>query len=404
MTKLKKLYLGIILLWLVLISISVYAELAERRTSQKNVHLKTGQAVFDLLVTTRAWNASHGGVYVPITDEVQPNEYLVDPQRDVETLDGLLLTKINPAYMTRLIGELADQRDDVSFHITSLNPIRPENKADDWEKTALMFFEREGGEEYFDYYEYEEKIYFRYMAPLNTEENCLFCHAKQGYRLGDVRGGIRVTFPVAFSINWMLILTHLFIAFSGSGIIFFLGIKLEKTMNSLENQTRLDELTQIHNRRYFDEIYKREFLLAKRRKEFLSIALCDLDCFKAYNDTYGHLAGDECLRKVAQAIKKVLKRPGDSVARYGGEEFGVIMSYTPVEGALTVSNMICKEVEMMKIPHKNNLASEYVTVSVGVSSSTCQEESETELLLLADHALYQAKENGRNTVVCQGEK
>jgi len=144
----------------------------------------------------RRWNAMHGGVYVPVTKETQPNPYLYDiPERDITTPSGKLLTLMNPAYMTRQVHGLMEKGYDVRGHITSLNPIRPENAPDPWETEALRAFEKrktevssiskiEGGE------------YFRLMYPFITENYCLKCHAKQGYHEGDIRGGISVSIPM----------------------------------------------------------------------------------------------------------------------------------------------------------------------------------------------------------------
>ncbi|MBC8185448.1 DUF3365 domain-containing protein [candidate division KSB1 bacterium] len=151
------------------------------------------RAFFQEIVTTRYWNAIHGGVYVPITSNTQPNPYLDDPDRDVVTEDGLKLTKINPAYMTRQIGEIAAQKNSVWFHITSSKPIRPANAPDPWELVVLKSFTARS-QEYSEFIDSGNgKKIFRYMAPLWVERPCLKCHAKQGYKVGDLRGGISVT-------------------------------------------------------------------------------------------------------------------------------------------------------------------------------------------------------------------
>ena len=151
------------------------------------------RAFFQEIVTTRYWNAIHGGVYVPITSNTQPNPYLDDPDRDVVTEDGLKLTKINPAYMTRQIGEIAAQKNSVWFHITSSKPIRPANAPDPWELAVLKSFTARS-QEYSEFIDSGNgKKIFRYMAPLWVERPCLKCHAKQGYKVGDLRGGISVT-------------------------------------------------------------------------------------------------------------------------------------------------------------------------------------------------------------------
>ena len=161
-----------------------------------------GAALFSLIETTREWNAMHGGVYVVVDETTQPNPWLKHPARDLQTRDGVRLTMVNPAYMTRQIADLALHADGARLHITSLKPIRPENLADDWEADALARFEAgerevlalvEGAEEGRD-------PVHRYMAPLAVREPCLQCHAEQGYALGDIRGGISVTMPAGVLI------------------------------------------------------------------------------------------------------------------------------------------------------------------------------------------------------------
>ena len=138
----------------------------------------------------------HGGVYVPMNREIRPNPYLDVDKRDVVTLDGDSLTLINPAYMTRQVAELANDRNNFSFHVTSLEPLRPANAPVDWEAEALTSF-KSGQSEYYDCCidKQTNRHNFRYMEPLWTEKACLKCHAKQGYKEGDIRGGISFTLP-----------------------------------------------------------------------------------------------------------------------------------------------------------------------------------------------------------------
>ena len=161
-----------------------------------------GAALFSLIETSREWNAMHGGVYVVVDETTRPNPWLKHPARDLQTSDGVRLTMVNPAYMTRQIADLALHADGARLHITSLKPIRPENRADDWEAEALARFEAgerevlalvEGGEQ-------GRGPVHRYMAPLLVREPCLQCHAEQGYVLGDIRGGISVTMPAGVLI------------------------------------------------------------------------------------------------------------------------------------------------------------------------------------------------------------
>src|SRR4030042_5614527 len=183
-------------LWTVIIAASLIWSLI--RTKEETLEGAYIQAhisyVKDILY--RRWNARRGGVYVPVTEETQPNPYLSDvPERDLITPSGRYLTLINPAYMTRQVYELMKENYGVRGHITSLNQIRPENKPDTWETQALRAFES-GKTEISSIEKIEGKEYFRLMHPFVTEENCLKCHAKQGYKEGAIRGGISVSIPM----------------------------------------------------------------------------------------------------------------------------------------------------------------------------------------------------------------
>jgi len=144
----------------------------------------------------RRWNAMHGGVYVPISDHTQPNPYLDVPGKVAVTTDGLRLTLVNPAFMTRQVHELGKDQYGIKGHITSLNPIRPGNAPDEWERKALTAIESKGLNEFKELETTGGVTHMRYMKPMVTEEPCLKCHASQGYKLGDVRGGISVSVPM----------------------------------------------------------------------------------------------------------------------------------------------------------------------------------------------------------------
>jgi len=155
----------------------------------------------------------------------------------------------------------------------------------------------------------------------------------------------------------------------------------------------------IPNRQSFSEHIFKEFHRSNRADEPLSVIMCDIDHFKAYNDTYGHGSGDNCLRQVAQTIKKALVRPGDFCARYGGEEFVIILTDTSHNGAMHVAEKIRLNVIELHIVHEESLPLQLISLSLGVATSTDQPlSSHEELLKNADTALYQAKKNGRNRV------
>lgn len=178
---------------------------------------------------------------------------------------------------------------------------------------------------------------------------------------------------------------------------------LKQSHASLEKLTRLDALTQVANRRCFDDVLATEWKRIHRTNGYLSLILFDIDHFKIYNDRYGHLAGDTCLFQVAQAAQSVVKRPSDLLARYEGEEFAVILPDTDQAGAVQIAHEIQRAIADLKILH-TNLGGEqrFVTISLGVAS-TIPSKGMSMMALIdeADKALYQAKEQGRNRVVCQ---
>lgn len=176
--------------------------------------------------------------------------------------------------------------------------------------------------------------------------------------------------------------------------------KLETTNQILSRLSSLDGLSGIANRRYFDEHLSREWSRAARNNTPLSLIMCDIDYFKVYNDTYGHQAGDECLKKVAQALTDTITRPGDLVARYGGEEFAVILPDTDIVGVASISEALRSNVAKLRIDHTNSKIEKHVTISLGASSAAPNPGSAPEVLISqADKALYQAKQEGRNRVI-----
>ncbi|SCM79069.1 Response regulator, contains GGDEF domain [uncultured Sporomusa sp.] len=182
--------------------------------------------------------------------------------------------------------------------------------------------------------------------------------------------------------------------------------ELVKVLEELENANRelsrlssLDGLTGIANRRHFEQIYDMEWRRAARTGSELSVLFLDLDFFKYYNDTYGHQEGDDCLKQVAAAAGRVLKRPGDLLARYGGEEFVVILPETSIAGAVEVAEAIRQAIERCNIPHSASPVAAHVTVSVGVAGGrVTQEDKPSDFIARADKALYEAKHSGRNRV------
>ncbi len=192
----KSIFFFLILVWTIVIACLSFWNGLNLRKQTTVVVRSQARSFLSIITTTRFWNASHAGVYVPVSKRNQPNPYLEIPNRDVRTEDGTLLTLINPAYMTRQIAELASGKNQVQLHLTSLKPIRPDNSPAQWEVEGLNSF-LTGNDEYYSWWENkkESKQFFRYMIPLWTERSCLQCHAKQGYSEGDLRGGMSISIP-----------------------------------------------------------------------------------------------------------------------------------------------------------------------------------------------------------------
>jgi diguanylate cyclase (GGDEF)-like protein len=176
-------------------------------------------------------------------------------------------------------------------------------------------------------------------------------------------------------------------------------LTLKRQRDQLANMSMIDGLTGIANRRRFDDHIEQELRRASRNKAPLSLLLMDIDDFKAYNDTYGHAKGDDCLRTVAQEIRNFLRRPSDLVARYGGEEFAVVLPDTPPEAAAMLGEKIRAGIEALNIPHKSARAADHVTVSIGAGLCRPEEPlTKAQLIEAADQQLYASKRAGRNRV------
>lgn len=175
-------------------------------------------------------------------------------------------------------------------------------------------------------------------------------------------------------------------------------LDLKSKTDMLERLAAIDGLTNIYNRRKFDETLDLEWKRAMRNKIPLSLIMSDVDHFKGYNDNYGHASGDDCLRSVSQGLKDMLQRPADLLARYGGEEFAVILPETDYNGAIYIATTLVTGIGNLNIPYAHSPVAGHVTISIGVATSIPGKNCETPLQLIeaADSMLYAAKGNGRN--------
>ncbi|MDD1622102.1 MAG: diguanylate cyclase [Methylococcaceae bacterium] len=397
------------MLWLLLIASTFYQQMTDTKNYAQAIATRQAEMFFDHIVLLRHWNALHGGVYVPISDDTQPNPYQKLPERDLETKDGHKLTLINPAYMTPQIGEIEQGKTGIRFHITSRNPLRPENKPDSWELSALLAFTK-GEASLSEAASIDGVPFYRYMAPLKIDNDCLKCHAQQGVKAGGYYGGLSISIPAGSIDEFVsarlrqLEFTHIGIALAGLVVLlvaFFTHQKMTRRLAKAKRHLQLaymDVLTQLPNRRYYDFFVNREWKRAMRQGYPLSMIMIDIDYFKIYNDKMGHIQGDHCLQHVAKTMRRYFRRAGDLIARYGGEEFCVVAA-CDTDQIAQLAEILRKSVEDMQLPHPGSKISSFVTISLGAATVVPDETMEfEELLRRADQSLYLAKENGRNRV------
>ncbi|SFV60813.1 diguanylate cyclase (GGDEF domain) with PAS/PAC sensor [hydrothermal vent metagenome] len=176
--------------------------------------------------------------------------------------------------------------------------------------------------------------------------------------------------------------------------------KLKKANKKLENVSYTDSLTSLHNRRYFNLVYEREIKRAKRKNNYITFMMLDVDFFKQYNDTYGHIEGDYALQTVSKVLKNTLQRPSDYVFRLGGEEFGVLLTDTDESNSAKLARDICDAIRDKKLKHENSSVNEFVTISIGVVCCIADDALDEDVLISrADEMLYEAKETGRDRYI-----
>lgn len=336
---------ALLVVWTAFVGWMFRREVHAERERTFAVALHHSRGLFYQIVDMRSWNADHGGVYVDADESTPPNPYLTHPKRDETTVSGRKLTMVNPAYMLRQIAEITRERRGTALHLTSLRPLRPQNAPDPWERGALEAFEG-GARERAEFTTDEAgRALFRYMAPLGVETSCLECHAAQGYELGQIRGGISISFAagrferdlegfrrragLALGALWLL----------GAALIaavtaaFHQKLRLNRRLAELALE---DPLTGLLNRRGFMEIGERQLQVSRRAGRPALVLFADLDGMKEINDRYGHHAGDAALRRAAGVLRAAL-RSSDIVSRHAGDEF---VALCPDAGAEDAPGML----------------------------------------------------------------
>lgn len=393
----------VILLFISVLFTGIY--LNSQKTIEQELKNRA-QALFNVLVISRKWNARHGGVFVEKTPGTESNPYLQNP--DITAGNGKTYTKKNPAMMTREISEIADQEGALQFHLTSLKPINPGNTPDPFERQALLDFAR-GESEAISKEESEGATYYRYMAPLFVEPACLSCHAAQGYGLGDIRGGISIRFNIE-EIERGLMLNRLLLGLlftltlvSFLGIVRRLVVGLQKKLTAAEEIIRemaiTDDLTKLKNRRFLLTRLREELDRATRYRHPLACIFFDVDHFKRVNDTFGHEIGDAVLQAISATAQKQCRQT-DIFGRYGGEEFLLILPETDLEQARALAERLRQAIESQSGPDAQPELQTTATFGVACHcpEATAAQPDLAEVIKRADTAMLEAKKAGRNRV------
>jgi len=251
-SRIRRYVISVISVWTILLFSVMLWHMHAHSKDVFEIASNTAESSFEKDLVYRRWSASHGGVYVPVTDETPPNPYLSHiPERDITTPSGRKLTLMNPAYMTRQVCELGEKQYGLRGHITSLKPLNPENVPDPWEREKLEGF-AEKPVEVSSIEQLDGASYLRLIKPMFTEDGCLKCHASQGYKAGDIRGGISVsvpTEPIQAVINH-----HLYLTAAGYICIYILGIiAIGVVSNNIKDRVVRSEQVQrkIDNRNTF---------------------------------------------------------------------------------------------------------------------------------------------------------
>ena len=235
----RNLLLAIAALFLLVLAVSFSFDFATTRQRYEELAQGVARSIFQQFVAVRRLTTQHDGVYVNMTDDLLLEADFKDLAKNVTTTDGMVLTRIHPEYLTKLVSDILVKESGIKVDVTSLKLTSKINEADSWEKEALERFAK-GSKEEFAVVDNGQSTAFRYMAPLITEESCLPCHGRQGYKSGDIRGGLSVSFPftpfqqAARRDHTRVLVVHLLFLVSGLAVIYFLGKSLMRRVLELQ--------------------------------------------------------------------------------------------------------------------------------------------------------------------------
>ena len=389
------------------------------------------------LVDFQAMHYAHVATRILDKARVQYSKTVVDKVKtfdnisviaEYHSLEGAIP---NPATFTiELAEELTQEFQGALFRLYSQYPFPNRRETggaqDKFEWDALNFLMGNPDEFFYRKEKKDGIVTFRYAEPVKMEASCIACHnyltssPKKDWQVGDVRGVIEVNQP----LNQVILIANngLKIIYVALSIIIIIAItsftiviaKLYRNNQELEEKVAdrtktlkvlatTDELTKLANRRQFNVVFREECQRACRHQTKISIILCDIDYFKKFNDTYGHQAGDNCIRSVAKVLKNTVKRSGELVARYGGEEFIILLPNVNKEETIVLAETILHNLAQLGLYHQSSLVSDRVTLSMGIATMYAQQDiSRESLIKLADDNLYYAKEKGRNRFYTNG--
>lgn len=358
----------------------------------------------ELVMAARGWNAEHAGVWVNTGNGVQENPYLkrLHVQATTETASGRQMVLIAPEPMTAEIAQFVQRNGDVTFRLTSLKPLDPANKATSWETAQLKRFETDLTPVSAIQNEPGKGRVLRVIRPLVTEQSCLQCHAAQGYKVGDIRGALSVTVPLAnadagllrdgFVLAGIWAAAMITLGVMMYALLYRMAVRVDESEDKLRRTAATDELTQLPNRRAVLERLRTELARALRENKRIGVISIDVDRFKEVNDTHGHAAGDAVLQGIAQRLSTAV-REYDTVGRVGGEEFLVIAPDVDEATLKALGERLRAAIEVVPIGFRGLQVP--ITISAGGTVCSAAETPDT-LMRRADEALYRAKDAGRN--------
>lgn len=322
--RIKKFFWVSIIFWFALIALSLFIQIDYIKENTKKYAYTTLKLAIENNYLLRQRVAHKCGVYVLVNEDNQPNPYLnFIPDRDIETQDGKKLTLMNPAYVSRQIFEMLNQKQLITGHLTSLNPINPLNSADDFEAKALKEFQNKNTSEVFALDKKDSIEFYRLIIPFVTEKGCLKCHAHQGFKIGDIRGGISVSIPSSFIQNfetgriWRIHLFHLIIWLVGNVIIIISFISLNRSIK--ENEKISNEL--LVSKERLNSIFQSSgaaFIVTDLNGNILQYNNTALELFQIDNDyfqkiNFFNLVLPEYQEKLKDSLKEIIEENKESI-------------------------------------------------------------------------------------------